>query len=248
MVNVSPPPVLVVRAHDPRRRRRHVVLLVLAWIASVLLALGVMQLMQGQIALVVDHSELNAAQREIETLRRSNAALERAEQVARAANNDLQQTLRDHQEQIAGLRADLAFFSRLTGGAGRREGLNVHGVRVQAADSPRVYNVTVTLTQNLKSGQVAAGRVRVSISGVREGKLTTLSWNELAPDKDANGLAFSFKYFEQIKAIVMLPEGFAPNRVRVEADAGSDMGRADQDYAWSDALTAQEVPDVQQQP
>jgi len=26
------------------------------------------------------------------------------------------------------------------------------------------------------------------------------------------------------------------------------MGRADQDYAWSDALTAQEVPDVQQQP
>ena len=90
--------------------------------------------------------------------------------------------------------------------------------------------------------------MRVSISGVREGKLTTLSWTELAPDKDATGLAFSFKYFEQIKAIVMLPEGFVPNRVRVEADAGSDMGRADQDYAWSDAMTAQEVPDVQQQP
>jgi len=248
MVNVSPPPVLVVRPHDPRRRRRLALLLALAWIASVLLALGLMQLVQGQIAGVVDHGALNAAQHEIETLRQQNAALERAEQVARAANADLQQTMRDHQEQIAGLRADLAFFSRLTGGAGRREGLNVHGARVQAGDSARVYNVTVTLTQNLKSGQVAAGRVKISLSGVRDGKLTTLPWSELAPDQDANGLAFSFKYFQQIRATVMLPPGFAPSRVRVEADAGGDMGRADQDYAWADALSAQEVPDVQQQP
>jgi hypothetical protein len=248
MVNVSPPPVLVVRPHDPRRRRRTFVLLALAWLASLAVVLGAMHLTQGQIARVVDHSELNAARKEIETLRQNNAALERGEQVARAANTDLQQTLRDHQEQIAALRADLAFFSRLTGGTGRREGLNVHGVRVQAADSARVYNVTVTLTQNLKSGQVASGRVRVTVSGVRDGKLTTVAWNELAPDQDGNGLAFSFKYFQQIKAVVMLPAGFTPNRIRVEADAGGDMGRADQDYAWSEALTAQEVPDVQQQP
>jgi FtsZ-binding cell division protein ZapB len=248
MVNVSPPPVLVVRPHDPRRQRRRIALWALLWIVSLLVVLGVGHLMQGQIARVVDHSELIAAQHEIETLKQNNAALERAEQVARAANADLQQTLRDHQEQIAGLRADLAFFSRLTGGAGRREGLNVHGVHVQPGDSARVYNVIVTLTQNLKTGQLASGHVRISMSGVRDGKLATLGWSELAPDKDAGGLAFSFKYFEQIKAVVMLPGGFVPNRVRVEADAGSDMGRADQDFAWSEALAAQEVPDVQQQP
>jgi len=239
---------LVVRPHDPRRRWRLLLAIAVAWIASLLLTLGAMQMMQGQIAHVVDHSELIAAQKEIETLRQNAAALQRAEQVARAANSDLQQTLRDNREQIAALRADLAFYSRLTGGAGRREGLNVHGVHVQPSDSARVYNVTITLTQNLKSGQVASGRVRISVSGVRDGKLATLGWSELAPDQDANGLAFSFKYFEQIRATVMLPEGFTPNRVRVEADAGGEMGRAEQDYAWSDALTAQEVPDVQQQP
>jgi len=248
MVNVPPPPMLVVRPHDPRRRRRFVLVIGVAWVLSLLAAFGVAHLLKGQLAQVVDHSELIAAQKEIENLRQSKAALERAEQVVRAANSDLQQTLRDDREQIAGLRADLAFFSRLTGGAGRREGLNVHGVHVQASDAERVYNVTITLTQNLKTGQVAAGRVRLSISGVRAGKLTTLAWSELAPDRDANGLAFSFKYFEQIRATVMLPEGFTPNRIRVEADAGGDMGRADQDYAWSEALTAQEVPDVQQQP
>ena len=248
MVNVPPPPMLVVRPHDPRRRRRAFLLIAVAWLLSLLLVFGAVQLMQGQIAHVVDHSELIAAQKEIEALRQNAAALERAGQVARAANNDLQQTLRDNREQIAALRADLAFYSRLTGGAGRREGLNVHGVHVQPSASARVYNVAITLTQNLKSGQVASGRVRVSVSGVRDGKLTTLGWAELAPDQDANGLAFSFKYFQQIRATVMLPEGFNPNRVRVEADAGGEMGRADQDYAWSEALSAQEVPDVQQQP
>lgn len=237
---------LVVRPHRPQRGLKLVALIALAWLASLLLVLGLMHLMQGQIASVVDHSALMGAQAQIETLRQRNAALERSEQVAHAANADLQQTLRDHQEQIAGLRADLAFFSRLTGGDGKREGLNVHGVRVQAAETARVYNATATLTQNLKSGQVASGRVRLEVSGVLAGKLTTLTWNQLAPDQEPNGLAFSFKYFQQIKATVMLPEGFTPNRIRVIADAGGDMGRADQEFAWSDALTAQEVPDVQQ--
>ncbi|HZP66769.1 MAG TPA: DUF6776 family protein [Rudaea sp.] len=247
MVNVAPPPVLVVRPHRPERRRRLVLLVAFAWIVSLPAAFGLMQLMSPQVANVVDHSALNAAQREIDDLRKRNAALERSEQIARAANADLQQNLRDQQEQIAGLRADLAFFSRLTGGSARRDGLAVHGVRVQATDTPRVFDVTATLTQNLKTGQIASGHVRMSVSGVRAGKLTTLSWNEIAPDQDANGLAFSFKYFRQIRATVMLPEGFAPNRIRVEADAGSDMGHADQDFAWADALAEQEVSDVQQQ-
>jgi hypothetical protein len=246
MPNVRPPPVLVVRPHRPEHRLRTTLLVVFAWLASLLLALGLMHLLQDEIAGVVDHSALVEAQHEIDTLRQRNAALERSEQVARAANADLQQTLRDHQEQIAGLRADLAFFSRLTGGGGKREGLNVHGVRVQAADSQRVYNVVATLTQNLKTGQLASGRVHLEVSGVLAGKLTTLTWSQLAPDQEANGLAFSFKYFQQIKATVMLPDGFEPNRIRVIADAGGDMGHADQEFAWSDAMTAQEVSDVQQ--
>ena len=246
MANVPPPPVLVVRPHRPEGRRRTALLIVLAWLASLLAALGLMHVLRSQIATVVDHTALVEAQHQIETLRQRNATLERSEQVARAANADLQQTLRDHQEHIAGLRADLAFYSRLTGGGGKREGLTVHGVHVQAADSARVYNVTTTLTQNLKSGQIASGRLRLEISGVLAGKLATLAWNQLAPDQDANGLAFSFKYFQQIKATVMLPDGFTPNHVHVFADAGADMGRADQEFAWSDALAAQEVSDVQQ--
>jgi hypothetical protein len=115
-----------------------------------------------------------------------------------------------------------------------------------AGATPGIYNFTVTLTQTLKSGQVASGRVKLSVDGIRAGRLATLAWTDLASNQDASGLPFSFKYFQQVAGTVMLPDGFTPNRIHVEADAGSDMGRADQEFTWSDALADQEPADVQQ--
>jgi hypothetical protein len=119
-------------------------------------------------------------------------------------------------------------------------------VRLAPAAEPRVFNFAVTITQNLRAGRVASGRVRLSVIGVRGGKLATLEWPELAANEDREGLAFSFKYFQQLKGAVMLPEGFTPNRIHAEADAGGDLGHAQQDFEWSDALAAPEVTDVQQ--
>ena len=109
-----------------------------------------------------------------------------------------------------------------------------------------VYNFTMTITQNLKAGQQASGRARLSVSGIQAGKLATLAWNELASGQDRAGLGFSFKYFQQLKGALMLPAGFTPNRIHAEADGGGDLGRAEQDFAWSEALSTPEATDVQQ--
>jgi hypothetical protein len=102
------------------------------------------------------------------------------------------------------------------------------------------------VTQNLKAGQLASGHARVSVTGIQAGKLVTLGWGEVAPNQDSDGLAFAFKYFQQLKGALMLPAGFTPNRIHAEADAGGEMGRAEQDFAWSEALTIPEIADVQQ--
>lgn len=245
MVYVPPPPLLVVRSHDPRRWRRWL-LTVLAWLASAAFAALAALFVRDRLASASDRTEVDGLQRQNSELQQRIAVLERSEQVARAANADLQQVLRDRQEQIWALRADLGFYSRLTGTNARREGLTVQGVHLAAATEPRVYNFTITITQNLKAGQLASGRARASVTGVRDGKLATLGWTDLASHQDGEGLAFSFKYFQQLKGTLMLPQGFTPNRIRVEADAGGEMGRAEQDFAWADALATPEVTDVQQ--
>lgn len=246
MVYVPPPPLLVVRSHDPARRWRAIAFAVLAWLVSVALAAAAVLMLRDHLSALGDAAVGAKVSRETADLRQRIAVLERSEQVARAANADLQQVLRDRQEQISALRADLGFYSRLTGSNARREGLAVQALHLTAAAQARVYNFTITLTQNLRAGQLASGRARVGVVGIRSGKLATLAWSELASDQDREGLGFSFKYFQQLKGAVMLPEGFMPNRIHVEADAGGEMGRAEQDFAWSDALTTPEVTDVQQ--
>lgn len=239
MAKVLPPPVLIVRPQRAQRRWRKVFALGLAWAVS-LAALALLLQRYGTLA---DHTALTQVTRERDDLLKRVAVAQRGEQVAQAASAELQQSLRDRQEEIAGLRADLAFYSRLTDGHSKPEGLNVHGIHLKPGAMAHVYNFTVTLTQTLKSGEVSVGRVRVSVSGVRAGKLVTLGWGDVAPNQDASGLPFSFKYFQQVAGTLMLPDDFTPNRIHVET--GGDAGRADQDFAWNDALTAQEFVDVQ---
>jgi hypothetical protein len=242
MAKVLPPPVLIVRPQRAQRRWRKMLTVAFVWITSLVL-LGVVLQRYGSL---VDRSALAQASREHNELLKQVATAQRGEQVAKAAGAELQQNLRDRQEEIAGLRADLAFYSRLTDGHSKPEGLSVHGIHLKPGTSPHVYNFTVTLTQTLKSGEVSNGHVRVSVSGVRAGKLVTLGWTDVAPNQDASGLTFSFKYFQQVAGTLMLPDDFAPNRIHVDAGAGGEAGRADQEFAWNDALNAQEFADVQQ--
>src|SRR5690242_17403009 len=216
MAKVLPPPVLIVQPQRRQRRWRKTLLLALAWSASLLLVV----LLQQRFGILADQTALARVDKERGDLLKQVAVARRGEQVATTANSELQQNLRDRQEEIAGLRADLAFYSRLTDGHSKPEGLNVHGIHLKAGASAHVYNFTVTLTQTLKSGEVSSGHVRVSVSGVRAGKLVTLGWGEVAPNQDASGLPFSFKYFQQVAGTLMLPDDFAPNRILVEAGAG----------------------------
>ena len=184
-----------------------------------------------------------AADKDTETLRTRVATLERSEQVAKAAVGDLQQTLRDREEEIESLRSDLAFYGRLVGG-GKREGLAVHVLKVSRVGSSQAWNFVTTLTQNFKRGQDTKGRVTLSVEGVQNGKLTTLDWAALTQGQAASGIEYGFKYFQQVNGTIMLPGGFQANRVRVRADG--DAGHIEQDFAWNDAIKGEEGDDVRQ--
>jgi hypothetical protein len=237
---------MVVRPLEPQRRARVLTAIALAWLASLAICAW---LARDYALVIVDNNDslaMRQARAEIETLEHRIAVLERSEQVGKNAGIDLQQTLRERQEEIAGLRADLGFYSRLTGGNGKREGLTVHSLHLAPVAGSRAYNFTVTLTQNLKKGQIATGRVRVSVVGVRRDTLENLRWQDLGQQNEPTGLEFAFKYFQRISGTVMLPEGFTANRIKVEAETTGSESRVQQDFAWSEALANEEPIDVQQ--
>ncbi len=164
---------------------------------------------------------------EVSTLRRSD-------QISREANRDLERALAERDEEIAGLRADIAFYERFVGATGQRRGLSVHDLEMQL-QSGDAWHFVATLTQNLNRGAVNTGRVTLSIEGTRNDRLEKLSWSSLRKQTNAPGAGYSFKYFQQVEGEVMLPKDFKPLRVTVRlVPAGGSA--VEQSFPWPETV------------
>jgi hypothetical protein len=169
-------------------------------------------------------------------LKQEVSTLRRSDQISREANRDLERTLAERDEEIAGLRADIAFYERFVGATGQRRGLSVHDLemRLQSSD---VWQFTATLTQNLNRGAANTGRLTLGIEGTRNDRLEKLAWSGLRKLNNAPGLEYSFKYFQQVEGEVMLPEGFKPLRVTVRlVPAGGSA--VEQSFPWPETVKA----------
>ncbi|HHW4679283.1 MAG TPA: DUF6776 family protein [Xylella sp.] len=159
--------------------------------------------------------EIQASQaHQIQRLQQRQINLEISDQISRAANADIQSLLAARDEQIAALRADVAFYERLVGATAQRKGLNTHSIEF-VRKSSGAWDYNVVLTQNLNRGAISQGQLRFSVEGVRAGKLTTVGWNELHQKNDVPGQVYSFRYFQQLQGSVMLPLNFTPQRVKI---------------------------------
>lgn len=166
----------------------------------------------------------------VRQLRQNVATLRRSDQISRSANTELQATLAEREEEISALRADVAFYERLVGATGQRRGLNVHEA-VFVPEAGGTWRYTVTLTQNLNRGAISKGEARLSVEGVKGGRLQTLAWEQLVQKPGGPGQPFSFRYFQQLEGSIMLPQGFTPQRVRVQLRA--DGHTVDQAFPWT---------------
>ncbi len=164
------------------------------------------------------------------------ATLARSDQISRQANSELQGTLAERDEEIASLRADIAFYERFVGATGQRRGLSVHELKLEPQRDPQLWHVVATLTQNMNRGAVSRGRLQLVVEASKAGRMQKLAWAELRQQKDAPGLDYSFKYFEQVEGDIVLPVGVKP--VRVIARLLPESGAAvEQSFTWGDAVS-----------
>ena len=228
--------------HRPRARARGV-LVVLGWLVSLAIVFFVTQRYAvpqfenaaGDLRLL--REKVVELEDRVERLRQRNTVALRSDEVSRVANQELQETLAERDEEIAALRADVGFYERLVGGSAQRQGLAVHSLTL-APTGDGAWRYTLTLTQNLKKASVSKGEITLTVDGVRDGKLSSLPWSELVQAAKAEPQTFEFKYFQQLEGSVMLPQGFTPHRVRVQLQFG---GReSEQVFPWQ-ATQAQGV-------
>ena len=229
-MNARPAPPTV---PPPRFRKGPVIAGIAVAIALVLGGWGLWRVLAGGAGDEATPAQLRAQLRRIESLEQQVATLSRSDQISRDANRDLQATLSERDEEIAGLRADVAFYERFVGATAQRRGLSVHELTLQPQDE-QAWHFTATLTQNLNRGAVNAGRLLVSVEGTEAGKLRRLAWSDLRQQPNAPGVPYSFKYFQQVEGDLLLPPGFKPVRViaRVVPQGGAAV---EQSFPWAQA-------------
>jgi hypothetical protein len=183
--------------------------------------------------LAASESSRRGLEAQVDALQQQVATLSRSDQISRDANRDLQGTLSERDEEVAGLRADVAFYERLVGATAQRRGLSVHAIRVQPQNG-LAWHFATTLTQNLNRGAVSTGELTLAVEGTRAGKLETLDWDRLRQGEDAPGIPYSFKYFQQVEGDLYLPEKFAPVRITVRLTPRSGAA-VEQSFTWTEA-------------
>ncbi len=173
----------------------------------------------------------------IDELEQQVATLTRSDQISRQANTDLQGTLAERDEEIAGLRADIAFYERFVGATAQRHGLSVHELKLEPQRDPQLWHFVATLTQNLNRGAVNSGRLLLSVEVSNGGRMQKLDWSALRQQKNAPGIDYSFKYFQRIEGDLVLPPGVKPVRViaRLVPASGAAL---EQSFTWGEAVAA----------
>jgi len=214
--------------------RRRLYVLAGVWLLSLVLA-GLLGAWLGRPGgdvgsqLQAAEKQVDALQQQLTELRQKQATLEASDRISRAANSGVQTTLAERDEEIAGLRADVAFYERLVGATSQRKGLNTHAIEFRQ-EAAGTWHYTAVLTQNLNRGAISQGQMRFAVEGVTDGKLTTVTWDQLHQREKVPGQDYSFRYFQQLDGSVMLPAGFTPQRVRVTL--GSGTGGTTQVFDW----------------
>ncbi|NID04897.1 hypothetical protein HBF26_08360 [Luteibacter jiangsuensis] len=242
------PPRFVVRTLDDAASQRRTRLLVAGgWALSlILVSLGVWFAAQRAPTVAGDRGTVRQLKADNEDLRQQVANLQRAGQVADVAAKELKRNLAERDEEISGLRTDLAFYSRLVGGGGQRDGLKIQGARsTPVKGAANAWNLVVTLTQNARRGEVVEGSLKFAVEGIQGNKVATLEGPALGQGAQSTNLPFSFKYFQQIQGSFTLPAGFKPTRLRLVADVKGGQTITGT-VMWTDALRNDEANDVQQ--
>jgi hypothetical protein len=218
-----------------------------AWLASLLLVAG------GTYMLAHSKPGMGPAQTQVPAklaaenarLKQQLAIAQRSSQVASVATGKLTDNLAKRDEKINGLRADLAFYSRLVGGGAQHQGLQLQTVNLQPLPHSKAWNITLTLTRNAKRGDEESGVADVDIDGVRAGSLRRLHWKDISAPDQKNGMGFKFKYFQQLHGTIMLPKDFTPNRLHINLKPRHGK-TITQSMSWSDALKNPENDHVEQ--
>lgn len=171
---------------------------------------------------------------EISALKEQVAMLETHREIDREAYREVEASLTELQAKIQEQRDAIAFYRGIVSPADGNKGLRVQDLKLTRGKNEREYHIRLVLVQALKHDRKVSGDVNLTIEGDLDGVEKTFSYAELLPEEGEAAWAFSFRYFQDFNRQVVLPDGFTPQRVRVEVQSKTrSISSIEESFAWT---------------
>lgn len=176
---------------------------------------------------------IDALEDDNQALKEQIALLETHRGIDREAYAEVEKSLVKLQAKIQEQQDAIAFYRGIVSPADGQAGLRVQDFRLMRGDDERRYHVRLVLVQAMKHDRKVSGDVSLSIAGTQDGEERSYEFRELISADDDSKWAFSFRYFQGFDRLIVLPDGFTPERVTVQVESRTkSIASIEENYAW----------------
>lgn len=210
-----------------------VIAAVLLLVAVVSYELGLNQAGYNRMRTVQVQGELRRANKKLQDdnkrLSERVAILDTAMAVDRETYRQVELELAELQNRILDQQEDLEFYRGIVD-EGDGSGLRIQAFSISEGLREDEFDLRVVLAQALRSSREVSGSVELTVEGTRDGEPIRLRLRDIALEGDQRRIAYSFRYFQDLKVPVRLPAGFSPDRVRVLVRPGGKSAKTVEEF------------------
>ena len=171
---------------------------------------------------------------QIIALKQEVALLETHREIDQGAYKEVEGSLAALQAKIQEQRDAIAFYRGIVSPADGKSGLRVQDLKLTRGKAEREFNLRLVLVQAKQHDRKVSGDVNLSVQGSQDGVEKSYTFTQLVPPEADKSWAFSFRYFQDFDRRLVLPDGFTPERIRVEVRSKTrSIESIEENYAWA---------------
>ncbi|MCH8058977.1 MAG: hypothetical protein IIA11_00820 [Proteobacteria bacterium] len=174
---------------------------------------------------------------DIRSLHEQVTLLETHRDIDRGAYKDVESSLVSLQARIQEQSDEIAFYRGIVSPEDGNSGLRVQKLKLTRGQTERAYNVRLVLVQSLKHDRKVSGNVNLTIEGVQDGTTTSYNFSQLLSSEKNSNWVFSFRYFQDFDREIVLPDGFTPERIKIEIRSRTrSISSIEESFSWATSL------------
>ena len=178
--------------------------------------------------------QIDALNEQIAELKQEVARLETNREIDREAYKRVEGSLLTLQAKIQEQQDAIAFYRGIVSPADGRPGLRVQDFRLTRGAVEREFKLRLVLVQAMKHDRKVSGDVALTVEGNEQGQAKSYPLAALLPANADEAWPFSFRYFQDFDRQIVLPDGFTPERVRVEVRSRTrSIKSIEESFAWA---------------